>query len=167
MLDLYIERRIRRGGPEDVKAAKYARLLKEQFGDEPIDPIPESPESELRLFIPYMTRRGSRLAVVTNEELRLLSPREVNFLDPLVVASGEIVPDQVIRDRLILKPPYRNYLDIIYACVKKKLEPDPSNAKYITRINGKGFKLTGFDPSGFLEHTKIAEATTKESKRYV
>lgn len=159
MLDLYIERKLRRGSPEDVKAAKYARLLKEQFGDEPYNPLQDS--TELRQFMPYLTRRGSRLAVMTGEEMRLLSPREVNFLNPLVTALGETVPDQVIRDQLNLRPAYRNYLDIIYACVKKKLEPDPSNAKYLTRVSGKGFRLTGFDPSGFIQHTKIREGIAR------
>ena len=73
----------------------------------------------------------------------LLTPKEFDILALLVERAGEVIPRDEICDRVWGREVYvtQRVIDTHIAALRKKIEPDPNNPRYILSVRGVGYKL--------------------------
>ena len=88
----------------------------------------------------FMERR----AVVAGEAVRL-TPTEWSLLEVLARHVGHLVPQKDLL-REVWGPHYgreSNYLRVYANQLRRKLEPDPSDPRYLVTEPGQGYRLLG------------------------
>jgi two-component system alkaline phosphatase synthesis response regulator PhoP len=73
----------------------------------------------------------------------LLTPKEFDILALLIERAGEVIPRDEICDRVWGREVYvtQRVIDTHIAALRKKIEPDPNNPRYILSVRGVGYKL--------------------------
>ena len=72
-----------------------------------------------------------------------LTPKEFDILALLIERAGEVISRDEICDRLWGREVYvtQRVIDTHIAALRKKIEPDPNNPRYILSVRGVGYKL--------------------------
>jgi two-component system KDP operon response regulator KdpE len=91
---------------------------------------------------------GARQAIVRGEPVKL-RPTEWRLLYHLVANAGWLLTHEMILAK-VWGPEYvgqDNYVRLYITYLRQKIEPDPSNPKYILTERGTGYRFTDFDSS--------------------
>ncbi len=96
----------------------------------------------LRLFNLEIDLRGHR--VLRDGELLHLTPIEFNLLSVLAQHPGQTFTRSQLLDRLhgIAYDGYDRSIDAHIKNLRRKLEPDPSNPRYVITVYGIGYKIS-------------------------
>jgi two-component system KDP operon response regulator KdpE len=94
---------------------------------------------------------GSREAIVHGERVRL-RPTEWRLLYHLVQNAGWLLTHEMILAK-VWGPEYvgqDNYVRLYVTYLRQKIEPDPSNPRYIQTERGMGYRFVGLDDKSAL-----------------
>ncbi len=86
---------------------------------------------------------AQRKVSIADKEVKL-TPTEYNLLQEFVLNAGKVLTHTHLLNK-VWGPEYRDekeYLHVFIPRLRAKLEPDPTNPKYITTVSGVGYQFT-------------------------
>jgi DNA-binding response OmpR family regulator len=95
---------------------------------------------------PILLDPASRTVTKDGEPVELAA-KEFDLLHMLIASSGEVIRREDIMDE-VWDPHWfgpTKTLDVHISWLRKKLEDDPSNPRYITTVRGVGFRFASED----------------------
>jgi len=104
------------------------------------------PETAILKIDDYLSVDYNRREVIVGGKRVKLRPTEFRLLYHLIENAGWVVPHEVLLSK-VWGPEYReevHYLRLYITYLRQKIEPDPSNPRYIFTERGVGYRFVDF-----------------------
>ncbi|HDD24158.1 MAG TPA: response regulator transcription factor [Chloroflexi bacterium] len=105
-----------------------------------------SPDESILKIDDYLSVDYNRRDVIVGGKRIKLRPTEFRLLSHLIENAGWVMPYEVLLSK-VWGPEYRDeihYVRLYVAYLRQKIEPDPSNPRYILTERGVGYRFVDF-----------------------